>query len=308
MKNLNLIAAGLTLALTLAACGSASTPAATTDPAPLGSAETVNEIGGSVASDTEQLLASLTDGGTASPLSVGDQATGCRTADPAASSLNPAGKPLDSDNDGVPDLVTWIYTGCTRAGTTLNGRSRLSDPNSDPALAGSFLEQPMGLSFAYTRADGTVRTVTKNGSSTGTLTGRSSLNIVRDLTETTTDTLHPTRQATWKNGVTVQFTAAPGASIDRRSALPAGTVSVNGPREWHVTDGGVQVDRYLTIATTTPLAYDPTCDSTADRIFGTSHARSGAFNVLVYSDAARTALKKTITVTYTDCAVAVTSS
>lgn len=304
MKHLNLMA-GLTLTLILAACGSTSLPVVT-DPAPLTSADTVNEIGGSVASDTEQLLASLSDIGPLGIQSV--QATGCRVADPAASALTAAGKPVDTDTDGVPDNVTWIHTACMRAGASVSGRTQLSDPNSDAALAGSFISQDTDLAFTTTRADGTVRTVTRNGGSTGTVTTRSSLNIVRNVTETTSDTLHPTRAATWQNRVTVRYTAAPGGSIDRRSALPAGTVSVDGPREWHVTDGDRQIDRYLTVTTTTPLAYDPTCSTTAERIFGSSHARSGAFNVLVYSDAARTQLKKTVTVSYTDCAPTITGS
>lgn len=308
MNHMKLLA-GLTLILSLAACGSVGTPpSVSADPAPLSSADTTSELGGAVASDVEQTLSSLSDTAAFGSQSLDSQANACRAADPASSLLDPAGRPLDSDTDGIPDRVVWLYTSCQRGGAVLNGSSLLSDPNADPTVAGSFVEQPRNLALSYTRADGSVRTETRNGSSTGTLTGRSSLNIARDITETISDTLHASRLATWKNQVTVQFTAAAGQTIDRRHALPAGTVSVNGPREWHVSDGTRQADRYLTIVTTAPLAFDPTCNSMADRIFGSSHARSGSFNVLVYGDAARTVLNKTVTVTYQDCAPTISSS
>lgn len=293
------IPSALIVALLLSACSAPSTPGA--DPAPLDDLSTQTELGGAVASDIEQTLATLSDTGPLAALGL------CRTADPASSKLGPDGKPLDTDQDSVPDNVTWIHANCQRGGLTVGGRTTLSDPTPDTALAGSFIDTSHDLSLSYTRADSTVRTALRNGTSSGTLRNHADLTIVRNVTETVTDTAHPARQATWNNRVTVQYTAAPGQRVNRRAALPAGTVAVNGPREWHVSNGAQHVDRFLQIVTTTPIAFDPTCHSQADRIFGSSHARSGAFQVLVYAEAAHATLQKTITVTYADCVPTITT-
>lgn len=300
MTTLKLIGS-LSLALSLAACGDTGTP--NTD---LTAAQQSSEVAASVSNDVEQTLASLTDAGALSGLSA--QGLPCRTADPATSTLNSNGKPVDSDQDGVPDNVTWVLNNCVIGGASVSGKRHISDPSSNADLAGSYLDEPQGLTYVYVRADGHARTVVSNGSSVVTVSNRTHMNIVRSLSERSTDSSTPAREATWINQVTVEFTAAPGQTIDRRKPLPAGTVSVNGPREWHVINGTQTLDRYLTIQTTSPLSIDPTCNSTPRGIFASSHAVSGAFNVLVYQDSARTQLEKTVTVTYQNCTMTITTN
>ena len=186
----------LTLALVLSACTTSSPPVTASEPAPLADMATQTEVGGAVASDVEQTLGSLSDVG------VGPLAS-CRAPDAASSALDAGGRPVDSDADGVPDHVTWVYTACMRGGASVNGRALLSDPSADVALAGSFVDTAQNLTLAYTRADGTTRTAVRTGTSSGTLRNRTDLTIVRTIDETVSDSAHPTRQATWKNLVTV---------------------------------------------------------------------------------------------------------
>lgn len=287
------LAVPCTLAL-FTACGSAPGAPASGG---LSDDELQTEASGSVVEDLQSALALF---GVASPQAQGS----CRTLDPS-SILDGNGRPLDSDGDGVPDKAVWDLSGCARDGLTVSGQRELSDPAPTSPVPITYLDTPINLSETYTRPDGSTRTLVRNGQSSGTIAG-GSLTIVRAVTDTVTDSAHPERSATWHNGVTVQYQTADGSSLSFRQPLPAGTVSVNGPREWDIVKNGNSVSTYLTVTTTTPLAYDPSCDGSGNRIFGSAHARSGAFNVQVYSDPARTQLEKTVSVTFQDCLASTT--
>lgn len=285
----------LAVPCTLALCACGSAPSA--PGGGLSDDELQTEASGTVVEDLQSALSLFS----VASLQAQDS---CRTLDPS-SILGPDGKPLDSDGDGVPDKVVWDLSGCVRDGLTISGQRELSDPAPTSPVPITYTDTPINLSETFTRPDGSTRVVVRNGQSNGTIQG-GSLSIVRAVTDTVTDSAHPELSATWHNGVTVQYQTADGSALSFRQPLPAGTVSVNGPRDWTFVKDGNNVSKYLTVTTTTPLAYDPTCDGRGKGIFGSSHARSGAFNVQIFSDPARTQLQKTVYVTFQDCVASTT--
>lgn len=290
-------AAALTLAL--ASCASV-TPAPLPAPAPSSpvnftSAATQTEVSLVSTSDVQDVLSELNLG--LSPLTV--QAEGCRAIDTSGSELSATGRPVDSDDDGVPNLLKWTLTSCSRDREVLSGSRSLRDPNAESTLAGSFEEQA-DLTLTRTRRDGTQRQATRAAQTSATLEGRTHLTLRRTSTEQVSDTGVKDRSASWKSDMTFDFTADQGFTIDRRQAAVPGTLNLSGTRVWSVT-GAETKTLYLKVSTPTPLHTNPECAADDERL-GRLGIDSGVLLTQAYSDEAMTQLVGEASVTFSGCA------
>ena len=172
-----------------------------------------------------------------------------------------SGDATDLDGDHVPTdaIYTFSLQACARHyanGTgahSVSGIKEISDPT--PNIADhSWSEKLTGWVNLDSRPDGVVVKETRDGDRRSSISG-SVLIKQHDVTVLRVRT--GAADTTWHNTGSFTFTAAKNAVISDVDALPAGTIALNGMREW--TRNGKSVT--FTASTLTPLIYDPTCVS-----------------------------------------------
>jgi hypothetical protein len=213
------------------------------------------ELTNSLEDAAESEVATLTTGRYGLPLSF-----------PAVAGCPTASNTTDADGDGIPDDVTFTYTNppCTTTGffggtLDVTGTVRVQDSSltTDTAYALTFTN----LAWQFTDTAGTLTyTATRNGK-------RSRAGNGSGITLAVTDTVRRARPqitaiATIAKDLVWRFVATTPGTIQVDQPLPGGTIAVTG--NWHWTRS--TEDWTLTVATPTPLVYDATCTTTAQRI------------------------------------------
>lgn len=325
MQKLLAIPAALTIALALGACNQGQTP-----PSSGLTSDQQNDISNAAISATETSVNTMTVSDSASlnaanssglaPLALSCISFG------AGSTLDGSGKPV-KDVAGVPVKAIYVFNNCSRifngglGKRTLNGQlevdgssTQVGNPIYKETLGdGSFaasIDPAKSLVHAYSDVQwdgGASISEGLNGVRNNTRADSSSLTKAHQVTH-----LFEHKRAingnlidtTWVNGdgspVVYTFTASTAGTLDQGKPLPAGTITLSGPRSWARTikDSSGTVLKteqfWATVSTPTPLQYDPSCT-------GSSNIRSGVYVHQLYSDAARTTLVGTMTVTYADC-------
>lgn len=222
-----------------------------------GGAGTVNrytELSASIEDAAETEVATLTVGIPGLPL-----------AFPTIASCPTVSNITDTDADGIPDDATYTFTNppCITAGYfggTLGVTGQVRVQDSSQATTGAYTVSLTNLSWQFTDTAGTLSyTASRNGK-------RSRSGNDSTITLLVTDTVlrakpqisavaKLTKQLTWI------FTADTAGNIVTNQPLPNGTVSVTGTLRWQRSTE----DWNLAVATVTPLVYDASCTTTAQR-------------------------------------------
>lgn len=186
---------------------------------------------------------------------------GCRTT---------TGSNTDSDSDGVPDSLTYLFdeAKCIQnvpairgGGTqTLGGQIKLEDtsPNvSDRSYrqtltALKYVRDPL-LKPKFTETRDGVREVAQAGNTS--LTKTHNITLVRQV--------NFRAKVTLVNKTAFAYQVSGAGTIDLNQALPAGTFTLTGSNEFTV---GNKISRVFTTSTQAALVYDPGCAS--QRIVG----------------------------------------
>jgi hypothetical protein len=172
----------------------------------------------------------------------------------------------DADADGIPDDATYTFANPPCIWPTfftgtlaVSGSVRIQDSSqtTDSAYALTFTN--LTWVFADTSVDSLSYTAVRNGK-------RSRAGSDSAITLTVTDTVKRTRPqitavATIAKDLFWNFVATTPGAIAADLPLPDGTVTVTGTWHWKRSSE----DWTLTVATPTPLVYDPTCTTTAQR-------------------------------------------
>lgn len=212
------------------------------------------ELSTSIEDAAETEVATLTIGRPGLPL-----------AFPAIANCPTASSSSDGDSDGIPDDISYTFTNppCSTTGffggsLSVTGQVRIQD--SSQATSGAYTVSLTNLSWQFTDTAGTLSyTATRNGKrqrsgNDSSITLRVADTVVRAKPQITAlATL--TKQLTWT------FTADNAGAIVTSQPLPAGTVTVSGTLRWRRRTE----DWNLAVATVTPLVYDPSCTTTAQR-------------------------------------------
>ena len=212
------------------------------------------ELSSSLEDAAESEVAMLTIGTPGLPLSFPTIA-GC----PTVSSIT------DADADGVPDDATLTFSNppCTTTGFfggTLNVTGSVRVQDSSQSTSGAYTVTLNTLSWQFIDTAGTLNyTAVRNGT-------RSRAGNDSTITLFVTDTVKRTRPqitaiATISKELTWNFVADTPGDIITNQPLPDGTVTVTGTWHWKRSTE----DWSLTVATPTPLVYDATCTTTAQR-------------------------------------------
>ncbi len=236
----------------------------------------LQDLGSTVISETENAASStsISDaitgvGGFSIPVSE-LQARSVQTRALPAGCRTIIGSNTDSDNDGVPDSITYVFdeTKCTQivpairgGGTqTLGGQIKLEDtsPNisdrsyRETITALTYVRDPiLKPKFTETR-DGT-REVAQAGNTS--LTKTHNITLVRQVAFRAKVTL--------VNKMAFAYQVSGAGTIDLNQPLPAGTFTLTGSNEFTV---GSKISRVFTTSTQAALVYDPGCAS--QRIVG----------------------------------------
>jgi hypothetical protein len=200
------------------------------------------------------ILASRVAGASLTPtlLAIGWHFTGCGVAAPSAAP--------DGDQDGIPDSVTITYAlpACALAGVRgkdegdITGVMTITDQSAD-IDSRAFDIKVTNLRYAFTNATKTFGE-TRNG--TRDITGDTLLITQANNIVTVFDSAG--RNQTLTNTMSVTYAPTGRQFIDDLSLLSNGSVTVNGGTAY--TDG-TSSDTF-TIATVTPLVYNPSCAQT----------------------------------------------
>lgn len=171
----------------------------------------------------------------------------------------------DSDADGIPDDAAFSFTNppCTSntffGGTlAVTGTVRVQD--SSQATDTAYTLTLTNLAWQFTDTAGTLTyTATRDGK-------RSRAGNDSAITLAVTDTVKRARPqitavATIAKELVWNFVATTPGTIQVDQPLPEGSVTVSGNWHWKRSTE----DWTLTVATVTPLVYDPTCTTTAQR-------------------------------------------
>lgn len=231
------------------------------------------DVGNTLRDEVEAALSSLTLGSSLDPIGT------TQAAPPAASLVAvPCVSPstaADGDGDGVPDDATYLFTAppCDftgwRGGTLdIVGSLRIQDPT--PTNAGFGYDGTLtGLRSRFTSADAKVIfDITRNG--TRTLSGSvSGLLLTADLQVIRTFAGHP--DAAIDKQWALNFT--PATPLQINAPLPSGALDIAGTIDW--TRGNEHFA--MTITTPTPLQYDASCTTTAQRIRAGELNAAGTF-------------------------------
>jgi hypothetical protein len=187
--------------------------------------------------------------------------TGCRTT---------MGSTVDSDSDGVPDSITYVFdeTKCIQTvpavrggGTqTLGGQIKLEDtsPNisdrsyRETITALKYVRDP-ALKPKFTEIRDGVREVKQAGNTS--LTKTHDIALVRQVAFR--------QKVTLVNKMAFAYQVSGAGTIDLNQALPAGTFTLAGSNEFTV---GNKISRVFTTSTQAALIYNPSCES--QRIVG----------------------------------------
>jgi hypothetical protein len=252
---------GCSLAMVLAGCSTStgSAPAATPDFNGASTA-TASEISASVGSMT--MIQSTQSGGALfatsdeleshqlHPESARVAGNGCGTV------------VINSENsqDQVTDeTITYALPACEFTGVlgidslAITGSLELMHPN--PSVF-AFSSKATNLEFAFTAA-GVTSSATRNG--TRQLTATSSL--ASESNDVTTVFVKAGAPAgTLSNSLALSFTPSNGNTLAVGAPLPSGTLQANGSIGWTSASAAANT---FTVSTITPLAYDPSCGTTA---------------------------------------------
>lgn len=187
--------------------------------------------------------------------------TGCRTT---------IGSNTDSDSDGVPDSITYVFdeTKCIQdvpnirgGGTrTLGGQIKLEDTK--PTIADRSYRETL-TAFKYVR-DPALKpkfTETRDGTREVAQAGNNSLTKTHNITLVRQVAFRP--KVTLVNKMAFAYQVSGAGTIDLNQPLPAGTFTLTGSNEFTV---GNKVARVFTTSTQVPLIYNPACES--QRIVG----------------------------------------
>lgn len=215
------------------------------------------ELSTSIEDAAENEVATLTIGTPGLPL-----------AFPTIANCPSVSSTADGDADGIPDDATYTFTNppCTTSGffggtLSVTGQVRVQD--SSQATTGTYSVSLTNLSWQFTDTAGTLSyTATRNGNrarsgNDSTITLRVADTVLRAKPQISA-IAQLTKQLTWT------FTADTPGDIVTNQPLPGGTVTVAGTLRWQRSTE----DWNLTVATVTPLIYDPTCTTTAQRFTG----------------------------------------
>ncbi len=182
----------------------------------------------------------------------------------------------DADADGILDNATFSFTNppCSTTGffggtLTLTGAVRVQDSSltSDSAYALTLTD----LTWTFVDTAGTLSyTSVRNGQ-------RSRVGSDSTITLAVTDTVKRSRPqitavATIAKELVWGFVADTPGTILVNQPLPSGSITVTGNWHWRRSTE----DWTLAVATPTPLVYDPTCTTTAQRIKSGQVTMAGA--------------------------------
>jgi hypothetical protein len=186
---------------------------------------------------------------------------------PAIAGCPTVSNTTDDDGDGIPDDATYTFANppCLwpnfhTGSLAVSGTVRIQDSSqtTDSAYALTFTN--LTWIFADTSADSLTYTAVRNGK-------RSRAGSDSAITLAVTDTVKRTRPqitaiATISKDLLWNFVATTPGDIEVDQPLPEGIITVTGTFHWKRSTE----DWTLTVATPTPLVYDPTCTTTAQRI------------------------------------------
>jgi hypothetical protein len=235
--------------------------------------ELSGDVGATLRDEVEAALSSLTLGSSLDPIGT-TQAPPDAASVVAAPCVTPSSA-ADSDGDGVPDDATFVFiappcrfTGWRGGTLDIVGSLRIQDPTATSAGFG-YEATLTGLRSRFTSADPQViYDVTRNGTRTlsGSVTG---LMLTAELQVIRTFAGHP--DAAVDKQWSLNFT--PATPLQINAPLPSGSLDIAGTVDW--TRGTEHL--VLTIATPTPLEYDPGCTDTVQRIRAGEMTATGTF-------------------------------
>jgi hypothetical protein len=186
---------------------------------------------------------------------------GCRTI---------TGSNTDSDNDGVPDSLTYIFdeTKCIQnvslargGGTqTLGGQIKLEDTKPTTADR-SYRETITALKYVRDPALKPKFTETRDGTREVIQSGDTALTKAYNITLVRQVALRA--KVTFVNKMKFVYQVSGAGTIDLNQPLPAGTFTLAGSNEFTV---GNKISRVFTTSTQAALVYNPGCES--QRIVG----------------------------------------
>ncbi len=180
------------------------------------------------------------------------------------------GSNTDSDSDGIPDSITYVFdeAKCKQdvpairgGGTqTLGGQIKLEDTK--PTTADhSYRETISALKYVREPALKPKFTETRDGTREITQSGNTSLTKTHNITLVRQVNLRA--PVTLVNKMAFAYQVSGAGTIDLNQPLPAGTFTLTGSNEFTV---GNKVALVLTTSTKAALIYNPSCDS--QRIVG----------------------------------------
>jgi hypothetical protein len=187
-----------------------------------------------------------------------------------------ASTPTDGDGDGIPTSQTLTFANppCTltpfRGGTfAITGTVKLEDTTT--ADATSFRLTDTDLAWIATDP-ATTRTFTATRNGTRSRTGS-------DSTATLVSTMTIVRQRPGRANTTINLSTTVAFTSDSDtvkvlSQLPSGSLDLSGTMTWHRSTENWS----LGIATPIPLAFDPTCNTTPQRIRSGQLSLSGTIS------------------------------
>ena len=236
----------------------------------------LQDLGGTVISETENAASStsISDaitaaGGFSLPVSELQTRSVQSRALPAGC-LTIVGSNTDSDNDGVPDSITYIFdeAKCTQVvpairggGTqTLGGQIKLEDTSPNVSDR-SYRETITALKYVRDPALKAKFTETRDGTREVAQAGNTSLTKTHNITLVRQVALRA--KVTLVNKMAFAYQVSGAGTIDLNQALPAGTFRLTGSNEFTV---GNKVPRAFTTSTQAALVYNPSCES--QRIVG----------------------------------------
>jgi hypothetical protein len=236
----------------------------------------LQDLGSSVISETENAASStsISDaitiaGGFSIPVSE-LQTRSSQTRALPAGCLTTFGSTTDSDSDGVPDSITYIFdeakciqnVSLARGGgtQTIGGQIKLEDTK--PTTADRSYRQTLSalkyvrdpaLKPKFTETRDGVREVAQAGNTS--LTKTHNITLVRQVAFRAKVTLI--------NKMSFAYQVSGAGTIDLNQPLPAGTFTLTGSNEFTV---GNKISRVFTTSTQAALVYNPSCES--QRIVG----------------------------------------
>ncbi len=236
----------------------------------------LQDLGSTVISETENAASStsISDaitgaGGLSIPVSE-IQTRSVQTRALPAGCLTIVGSTKDSDSDGVPDSITYIFdeAKCTQnvplargGGTqTIGGQIKLEDTKPTTADR-SYRETLTALKYVRDPALKPKFTETRDGTREVAQAGNTSLTQTHNITLVRQVALRA--KVTLVNKMAFAFQVSGAGTIDLNQPLPAGTFTLTGSNEFTV---GNKISRVFTTSTQVPLIYNPACES--QRIVG----------------------------------------